>query len=77
MEQDGGDKNENGLLDGRNHTKRDSIDLINDWTDMEGKGLDQINSSSSKLISVNYGRAITLRTWQSKEGTILIIIMYI
>lgn len=30
MEQDGGDKSENGLLDGRNHTKRDSIDLIND-----------------------------------------------
>ena len=30
MERDGGDKNENGLLDGRNHTKRDSIDLIND-----------------------------------------------
>lgn len=44
---------------------------------MEGKGLDQTNSSSSKLISINYGRAITLRTWQSKEGTIFIIIMYI
>ena len=25
MEQDGGDENENGLLDGRNHTKGDSI----------------------------------------------------
>lgn len=60
-EKDFGNENENVLPDGRNHTKGDSIRL-DKWLDWcGGRGSNQTNHVS-KVISINYGKAIILCT---------------